>query len=407
MNFVCEYLLKNNHYLSLIGIFVLLGIAALLSNNKRRINFRPIASALAIQFILTFFILKTNIGQSIFDSIAIGFEAVYKFADQGASFIFGNLCDIGGPWGIIFAIKVVPTIIFFGALMAFLFHVGIIQILVAGLAMIIRPVFGTSGAETLSATASVMLGQTEAPLLIKNYLPKMTESEMLTIMISGMAHLSGAILAVYGSMGVPMKHLITSSVIAVPGSILMAKILIPETQTPETSDSSSVSFKKESKNVLDAISTGTSDGLKLAVNVVAMLIAFISLMTLVDTILLSTIGISLNDILSKAFYVITYFLGIAPEDRGASASLIGQRLVINEFVAYSTFVKLELLERTKIIMTYALAGFGNFSSIGIQIGGIGAICLSKRGMLSQLGLKAMIGGLLANFLNAAIVSLFV
>jgi concentrative nucleoside transporter, CNT family len=399
--------LSKSSYVGIIGIASILTLSFLLSNNKRKINIQSVASAFAIQLILTFLILKTNIGQNLFDSIAHGFETIYMFADQGSHFVLGKLADSNGPLGIVFAVKVVPTIIFFGALTSLLFHLGIIQIFVSGLSILIRPILGTSGAETLSVTANIMLGQTEAPLLIKNYLPKATESEMLTIMVSGMAHLSGAILAVYGSIGVPLKHLVISSIIAVPSSILISKILIPETEIPQTAGGKgAINLEKESKNVLDAISRGTSDGLKLAANVVAMLVAFISLIALFDHIMLSTVKISLKDLFAKMFYIVTAVVGIPEADRSNSAALIGQRLVINEFIAYSDFVKMELAEKSKIIMTYVLAGFGNFASIGIQIGGIGAICPEKREMLARLGIKAMLGGLLANLLNAAIVGLF-
>lgn len=404
---IVEFLMKDNHYISIIGIFVIIGIAFLFSNNKTKINPRLVASALLMQFVLAFFILNTSVGRSIFLAISHGFEALYHFADEGARFVFGNLADIQGPWGMIFAIKVIPTIIFFGALMALMFHLGIVQIFVKGLAIVIRPILGTSGAETLSVAANSMLGQTEAPLLIKHYLPKMTSSEMLLVMVGGMSHLSGSLLAVYGSMGVPIEHLLSSTIMAIPGAVLIAKILIPETGTPETMGGKVIKLEVETKNSLDAISRGTTDGLNLAVNVGAMLIAFISLMALVNTILTSVVGLSLNDIFAKAFYFVAFFLGIAPEDRSLAASLLGQKVVINEFVAYATFTGSEMLERSRAIMTYALAGFSNFSCIGIQIGGIGAICPEKRTMLTKLGLLALLGGMLTNLLNAAIASLFV
>ncbi|MBY0353188.1 hypothetical protein K2W90_02375 [Candidatus Babeliales bacterium] len=404
---IVEFLMKDNHYISIIGIFVIIGVAFLFSKNKSKVSPRLVASALTMQFVFAFFILNTSLGRNIFLAISHGFQALYQFADEGARFVFGNLADIQGPWGMVFAIKVIPTIIFFGALMGLLFHLGIVQIFVKGLAIVIRPILGTSGAETLSVAANSMLGQTEAPLLIKHYLPKMTSSEMLLVMVGGMSHLSGSLLAVYGSMGVPIEHLLSSTIMAIPGAVLIAKILIPETETPETMGGSELKLEIETKNSLDAISRGTTDGLSLAVNVGAMLIAFISLMALVNTILVSTVGMSLNDIFAKAFYVVAFFLGIAPEDRSLAASLLGQKVVINEFVAYATFTGSEMLERSRAIMTYALAGFSNFSCIGIQIGGIGAICASKRTMLTKLGLLALLGGMLTNLLNAAIASLFV
>jgi concentrative nucleoside transporter, CNT family len=402
-----EYFLQHNRYLNVGSIFIILVVAFAFSNKKKNINLRLVINALGLQFLLAFFILNTAVGKIIFSAIAHGFEALYQFSDYGARFVFGNLADASGPWGMVFAIKVIPTIIFFGALMALLFHLGVVQIVVKGLACVIRPILGTSGAETLSVAANSMLGQTEAPLLIKHYLPTMTASELLVVMVGGMSHLSGSLLAVYGSMGIPMQHLLSSSIIAIPGTILIAKILIPETEIPETLGGGSASLKPETKNILDALATGTSDGLKLAVNVAAMLIAFISLMALIDAGLLATIGYSLNELFGKAFYGVAYLLGIPSTDRQTAGVLLGQKLVINEFVAYSTFAKTELLDRTKVIMTYALAGFANFSCIGIQIGGIGAICPEKRYMLTQLGMKALLGGTLVNLLNAAIAGLFI
>lgn len=402
-----SYLASDQRYLSLLGIVAVLGVAFLFSNKKSKIRLRLIFTALGSQFLLAYLILNTELGNSIFSGLAHGFEALYKFADDGARFVFGSLADAGGPWGVVFAIKVIPTIIFFGAFMALLAHIGIVQFFVKGLAMVIRPLFGTSGAETLSVAASSMLGQTEAPLLIKNYLPKMTDSEFMVIMIAGMCHLSGSLLAVYGVMGVPIKHLLVSTFIAIPGTILIGKMLVPETLEPETAAGSSVSMKKNTKNILDAISSGTSDGMRLAANVAAMLIAFISLMAFADAILAWTTGYSLNEIFGKMFYAVAYVLGVPAEDREIAGTLLGQKLALNEFVAYSTFVKAEVLPRTKVIMTYALAGFANFSSIGIQIGGIGAICPEKRYLLTKLGLRALLGGTLVNLLNAAIAGLLI
>lgn len=297
--------------------------------------------------------------------------------------------------------------------MSLLFHLGIVQLIVKGLALAIRPILGTSGAETLSVAANSMLGQTEAPLLIKNYIARMTTSETLTMMVSGMAHLSGAILAAYGLMGVPVLHMLSASFMAIPGSILISKILIPETATPETLGGQKIAVPRHTKNVLDAISTGTSDGLRLAVNVGAMLIAFISLIAMVNALLMWISGffmsnpLTLDFLFGRLFYGVAYLLGVQGGECQTAGSLLGQKLVINEFVAYSSFIKAGLSERSMAILTYALAGFANFSSIGIQIGGIGAICPEKRELLTKLGLRALLGGTLANLLNAAIASLFI
>ncbi len=421
MAFIIDYLLQDNHYMSVLGIGVIFGVAFLFSRHKRRIKLRLVFSAMIMQFILSFIILKTNLGRDIFIQISQGFKALYEFADSGCAFVFGNLANASGPWGFIFAIKVVPVIIFFGALMSLMYHIGLVQVLVKGLAWLIRPILGTSGAETLSVAANSMLGQTEAPLLVRHYLAKMTNSEMLTVMVSGMAHLSGAIMAVYGMMGVPLVHLISASIMAIPGAILISKILIPETEVPETMAGSNVKMEKTSSNILDAVASGTGDGLRLAVNVAAMLIAFISLIALVDYVLFASTSflisynllpfltepLSLNCLFAQVFRWVALLIGVPWVDSGTAGALLGKKLVINEFVAYSDFAKSLLTDRSKAILTYALAGFSNFSCIGIQIGGLGAICPEKRTTLTKLGLTALLGGTLANLLNAAIVSLFI
>ena len=407
MFFMYEWLIRDNHYMSLIGIASILGFAYLCSSQRKAIKLRLVLTALAMQAVMAMFILNTAVGRNIFTSISHGVEAVYKFADQGCSFVFGSLADASGPWGFVFAIKVLPIIIFFGALMGLLFHLGVVQVLVKIIARIIRPLLGTSGAETLSVAANSVLGQTEAPLLIKNYLPRMTDSEITTVMVSGMAHLSGSILAVYGLMGVPIIHLLSASIMAIPGAILISKMLTPETQTPETLGGQDMRIPRETKNVLDAISAGTSDGLSLAVNVGAMLIAFISLMALINAMLVGITGFTLNAVFAKLFYGVAYLIGIPASDCQIAGTLLGQKLVINEFVAYGNMIKEVISPRTVAIMTYALAGFSNFSCIGIQIGGIGAICPEKRQTLTRLGMRALLGGTLTNLLNAAIASLFI
>ncbi len=398
---------ENNNYIGILGIVTILCVAYLFSSNRKKINFRLVINALLMQFFLAFFILKTHIGKALFLRLASGFRRIYEFASEGSGFVFGRLADPSGPWMMIFAIKVASVIIFFGALMSVLYHLRIIQLLVKIVSFIIRPILGTSGAETLCAAANSMLGQTEAPLLIRNYLDRMTRSEILVVMVSGMATLSGAILAVYGSIGVPMLHLLTASVMAIPGSILISKILLPETETPETMGNKQVEMKSTATNILDAISTGTTDGLGLAVNVLAMLITFISLISLINFLLAYVGFYTLNDIFANIFGPFAYLLGIPKLETEAAGALLGQKLVINEFVAFSNFKDFVISERTKAILTYALAGFSNFSCIGIQIGGIGSLSPKKRDVLVQLGMRALLGGTLTNFLNAAIASLLI
>jgi CNT family concentrative nucleoside transporter len=394
-------------WLNLVGIASIIATALLFSSNRKAIKPRLIITAMGLQFLIGFLILKTELGNTIFNNIAAGVTKLYQFAHEGASFVFGSLADGSGPWGVVFAIKVIPIIIFFGALMALLFHLGIIQRVVVGIAFLMRPLLGTSGAETLCAAANSMFGQTESPLLIKHYLPRMTESEILVVMVSGMATLSGSIMAVYGSLGVSMMHMLCASMMAVPGSILISKILIPETGKPETSGKQQLEMPKTTSSILDAISTGTSDGMMLAANVAAMLITFISLIALINFSIKSTLGISLDECFGMMFRWVAYIIGINKEECDIAGTLLGQKLVINEFVAYANMMKESLSERSSIILTYALCGFANFSCIGIQIGGIGALAPSQRHTLIKLGMLALFGATLTNFLNAAIVGLLI
>jgi len=314
------------------------------------------------------------------------------------------------------------VIIFFGALMALLFHFGIIQFFVSMISKIIRPILGTSGAETLCAISNSFLGQTEAPLLIKNYLEKMTKSEFLLVMISGMATLSGVLLAIFASFGVPITHLLTSSVMSIPASILIAKILLPETEKPETASGASIKREKISSNMFDAIFTGTTDGMKLAFNVGAMLISFLALLFMFNyilgfcsdqiNILFEYVGvafrlphISLNYIFSYLFAPFGYLLGFSGVEALKAGELLGTKVALNEFIAYGELVEMNLSPRTTSILTYALCGFSNFSCIGIQIGGIGSLVPSKRKWLTQFGLYAVLGGALANLSSAMIASL--
>ncbi|KKQ32693.1 MAG: Nucleoside transporter, NupC family [candidate division TM6 bacterium GW2011_GWF2_37_49] len=418
MMHLIDYLMRDAHYMSLLGIVMILGMALLFSRNRRKISIRLVGGAVLMQVLLSFLILKTNVGRDFFIQLSFAFKGLYEFADAGSRFVFGGLADAGGAWGFVFAIKVLPVIVFFGALMSLLYHFGVVQVLVKSIACIIRPILGTSGAETLSVAANSMLGQTEAPLLIRNYIARMTDSEIFTVMVSGMAHLSGAIMAVYGMMGVPLVHLISASIMAIPGAILISKILIPETEVPETMAGAHVKTERTSKNALDAVASGTGDGLRLAVNVAAMLIAFISLIALFDYVLFTSTSLlvsydiltqplTLDLLFAKVFGWVALIIGVPWADSGAAGALLGKKLVVNEFVAYSDFAKALLSDRSKIILTYALAGFSNFSCIGIQIGGIGALCPEKRDTLVRLGFRALLGGTLANLLNATIVSLFI
>ncbi|MCX5921784.1 MAG: NupC/NupG family nucleoside CNT transporter [Candidatus Dependentiae bacterium] len=418
-----SYLLEYNRYMNLLGIAVIIGIAVLFSQKRSHINVRLVIKALLLQCGIAFFVLKTTIGQTILAHVAACVSKMYQFADVGAGFVFGSLVNANGPWGFIFAIKVLPVIIFFGAVTALLFHWGIIQIAVSGINHLIKPLLGTSGAETLCASANSFLGQTEAPLLVRHYLKEMTKSEMLVVMVSGMATISGSILVVFAAMGVPAQHMLAASVMAIPASIMIAKILLPEIGTPATLGT--VTLKKESDagNALDAISTGTSDGLQLAINVGAMLIAFLALLAMINyglggIALISNeffsylgfafrlpSGFSIETIFAYLFAPFGYLLGFTGSEALAAGELVGTKVAVNELVAYSQMVTMGLSARTVSIITYALCGFSNFSCIGIQIGGIGALVPEKRPWLTQLGLYAVLGGTLSNLLSAMIAAL--
>lgn len=398
--------------IGLVGAAVILGVAVLFSKNRSQINIRTVLAALAMQMVFCLMMLKTTTGFAILSSVAAGVQALQDFALEGSAFVFGPLIKVQEPWGFLFAFKVLPVIIFFSVLMSVLYHLGIIQVVVSAVARAIRPILATAGSETLSTVANCVLGQTEAPLLIKNYLPSMTRSQLLLVMISGMGHLSSAIVAAYASFGIPMVHLLTSAVISIPTAILIAKILLPESDAA-VSQQADAAPARTTANVIDAIFSGTSDGVQLAVNIGAMLIAFIGLMAMLNFIFMKiTLGvtgtaISFENLLGYLFNWVARLLGIAPEESVIAGGLIGKKLVINEFVAYIDLAKAAVSERTLIIMTYALAGFANFSSIGIQVGGIGALAPSKRLELTELGYRALLGGTLVTLFNAAIVSLFI
>lgn len=417
-----NYLIEHNRYLNIVGILVIFGIAALFSRKRAHINFKLVGLGLLLQFLIGFVVLRTVVGRAAIDYVASFVTKLYQFADAGSSFVFGNLTNANSPWGFIFAFKVLPVIIFFGAFMSLLFHLGAVQRIVAAVSHVISPLLGTSGAETLCAIANSFLGQTEAPLLIRHYLKGLTKSEMLVVMVSGMGSLSGAILVVYASMGVPAEHLLAASVMSIPASLVIAKILFPQTEKPETSVGANVEFKAPSTNVFDAIASGTFDGLHLALNVAAMLISFLALLALVNygleylsfginhllsftSFVFRLPALNLGFIFSYLFAPFGYLLGFTGNDIFAAGQLIGTKVAVNELIAYSQMITMNLSERTVKIMTYALAGFSNFSCIGIQVGGIGALVPERRAWLTEMGLMAVMGGALSNLLSAMVASL--
>lgn len=413
----------------LFGLAVLIGITWLFSNNKRAVDWRLVVTGLTLQIAFAAVVLLVPGGRDVFDLLGRGFVKVLSFVNVGSGFIFGSLMDTE-KFGFIFAFQVLPTIIFFAALMGVMYHLGVMQSIVKGMAWAITKVMKVSGAETTSVCASVFIGQTEAPLTVRPYIPKMTESELITMMIGGMAHIAGGVLAAYVGMlggGDPVqqafyaKHLLAASIMAAPATLVIAKLLIPETGTPLTRGTVKMEVEKTSSNIIDAAAGGAADGLRLALNIGAMLLAFIALIALVDapltwlgdvTGLAAMLGkpTSLATLLGYALSPIAWVIGVPWQDATTVGSLIGQKVVINEFVAYMQLANIvngnvegiSLTTEGKLIATYALCGFANFSSIAIQIGGIGGLAPERRSDLARLGLRAVLGGTIATLMTATI-----
>lgn len=411
------YLLEYNRYLNIVGIIVITLIAWAFSYNKKAINKRLVFSALALHFCFAILMLRTSWGQTIMQYIADGAAKVYVFAEKGIEFMFGKLGDSTLPWGFVFAFKVLPVIIFVGALTGLLYHWGIIQRIVIAMNAIIRPIIGASGVETISAIANSILGQTEASLFMSNYIHVMTRSELFVLMCSGMASISISVLVIYTLIGMPGAHLLTASVMSIPASIFIAKILVPETEKSTTVKNPNLNFEKKTSNSFDAISKGTMDGLQLALAVAAMLISFLALIAMGDYIL-AAIGSLLNYLfslhlpqlsiaylLSFIFAPFAFLLGLTGTELWDAGKLLGIKVSVNEMIAFSELAKTAVSPRTFTILVYALCGFSNFSCIGIQIGMINALAPEKKHTVTQLGLYAVLGSSLANLLSAMIVGL--
>jgi len=397
--------------ISVLGVIVLIGIAFLISENKKKVNWILVAKGLTIQIIFALIVLKWPTGQKIFDVLSRGVTRLLGFTSSGTSFLFGSLID-SNQFGVIFALQILPTIIFFSALMSVLYYLGVMQAVVSFLAKIMLKLLGTSGAESLSNTANIFLGQTEAPLLIKPYVKDMTRSELLTIMVGGMATVAGGVMAGYIAMGIDAGHLIAASLMAAPASLMISKIMLPETEEPKTKGKVDMEFEKMDANIIDAAARGAAEGLHLSLNVGAMLIAFVSLIALLNYItakiglLIGINGLSLEWILGRLFAPITFIIGVPFKDIIQAGSLLGQKIVINEFFAFANLAELvkagALDKRTITLLTYALCGFANIGSIAVQIGGIGGIAPERRSDIAKLGVRALIGGTLVGLLNAAI-----
>jgi CNT family concentrative nucleoside transporter len=404
------------------GAVVILAIAYAFSTNRGAIRWATVAWGLGLQIVFALIVLKTSAGQRVFSTLGAYITKLLGFSGVGSAFVFGALGDsslwsrvmVGalGPEGAqsasIFAFQVLPTIIFIAALFAILYYFGVMQVVVRVFAVLMHRVMKASGAESLNVAASIFMGQTEAPLTIRPYLPEMTYSELMTVMTSGMAHISGGIMAAYILFGIEAKHLLTAVIMTAPGTIMMAKMFVPETETPKTMGAVRLVVEQTDVNVIDAAGRGTGEGLHLALNVGAMLISFLALVALVNAVLgLIPIGqdhLSLQKIFGWVLAPVAWSMGVPWRDAGVVGNLLGTRTVLNEFVAYSQLGPLKgtLDPKSFTICTFALCGFANFSSIGIQIGGIGALAPNRRHDLARLGLRAMFAGTLANFMTATI-----
>jgi CNT family concentrative nucleoside transporter len=399
------------------GAAVILGIAVAFSTNRRAINWTTVAWGLGLQVLFAVLVLKTTVGQRVFTTLGDLITRLLAFAGVGAAFVFGPLGN-GTVWGrvmtgalgsdgaqyaTIFAFQVLPTIIFIAALFAILYYFGVMQVIVRLFAVVMHRVMKASGAESLNVAASIFMGQTEAPLTIRPYLPEMTYSELMTVMTSGMAHISGGIMAAYILFGIEAKHLLTAVIMTAPGTIMMAKMFVPETELPKTMGTVRLDVEKTDVNVIDAAGRGTGEGLHLALNVGAMLISFLALVALVNA-LLGLAHLSLQQIFGWVFAPVAWSMGVPWRDAPTIGNLLGTRMALNEFVAYSQLgpLKDKIDPKSFTICTFALCGFANFSSIGIQIGGIGALAPNRRHDLARLGLRAMFAGTLANFMTATI-----
>ncbi|MDX2002826.1 MAG: nucleoside transporter C-terminal domain-containing protein [Chitinophagales bacterium] len=418
-----------DRFTGLIGIALILAFAFLLSNNRKAINYRTVVSGLLLQILLAVFILKTWVGHNLFAWLGQKIEGLLKLADKGGEFVFGGLMRpellqpiFGDGFSFLFMFKIMPTIIFVAVLVSIAYHIGLMQIIISFFARVVFVLMRVSGSEALSNVASTFVGQVEAQIMIKPYISSMTMSELLASMSGSMACIAGGVMAVYISMGVPAPYLLAASIMAAPAALVISKIVWPETEESSTKGLVKLEISKTHANVLDAISHGASDGLKVSLNVIAMLIGFIALIALVNKLLmilgiwlaskglsLAGIGIdlktlSLDAIFGSVFSVFAWCMGVPSQDTHTVGSLLGTKLVVNEFVAYSNLkpmiVAKTIAPKSLIIASFALCGFANFSSIAIQVGGIGELAPSRRKDLARLGFKALICGTLASYLSA-------
>lgn len=408
-------------FMSLVGMAVLILIAVLLSDNRKAINFRTVGGAFAIQFALGAFVLYVPWGKDLLKSVSDGVSSVINYGADGTGFLFGNLVNFSvDGLGFIFAFQVLPTLIFFSALISVLYYLGVMQWVIRILGGGLQKALGTSRAESMSAAANIFVGQTEAPLVVRPFVPKMTQSELFAVMCGGLASIAGGVLAGYASMGVPIEYLVAASFMAAPGGLLFAKIMKPETDEPiEQLDNINAEGEDKPANVIDAAAGGASAGLQLALNVGAMLIAFIGLIALING-MLGGIGgwfgmesLTLEAILGWIFAPLAFLIGVPWNEATVAGEFIGLKTVANEFVAYAQFApylgdgaEVVLSEKTKAIISFALCGFANLSSIAILLGGLGSIAPKRRPDIARMGIKAVIAGTLSNLMAATIAGFF-
>ena len=405
-----------DHLIGILGIIVLLAIAFALSNNRKQINMRIIGWGLGLQAIFAIFILKTPIGGPLFGFLDKTIRKLISFSDAGSDFLFKSFVpDVGYHVAMVnFAFRALPTIIFFSSLMAVLYHFGIIQMIVKWIAKAMQKTMGTSGSETLSVSANIFVGQTEAPLIVRPFIQQMTKSELMAVMTGGFATVAGGVLAIYvmwltdipGIAG----HLLAASVMSAPGALVVAKIIYPETESSETMGDLKINIEQKSTNAMEALGDGATSGLKLAANVAAMLVAFVSIVAMINY-LLGFAGTSMESILGFIFKPLAWTMGVPWSEAGTLGTLMGKKIVFTELIAYGDLKELmstgAITDRTAIIASYALCGFANFGSIGIQLGGIGGMAPERKKDLAKLVTKAMVGGALASWLTATIAGLLI
>ena len=401
-------------FTGLLGLLIILAVAWLCSAHKRFVKLRIIAWGLGLQFAFAIIVLETP-ASKVLQTVSNGVAAMFGYAEAGSTFVFGKLGAAGEPMGFVFAFQVLPIIIFIASFFAILYHVGLMQRVVKLMAIAMQKVMGVSGAESLNVAASIFMGQTEAPLTIKPFLADMTESELFTIMVCGMAHVSGAVMAAYVGVGhVEIRHLLTAVIMTAPATIMLAKIFIPETQKPVTAGRVDISVEKTAVNVIDAAAQGAGDGLRLVLNIGAMLIAFLALIALMNGLMglahahAGWFPESLQKFFGWVLAPVAWILGVPWHDAGTIGSLLGTRLITNEMVAFQELgpMKEHLATKSFTIATFALCGFANLSSIAIQIGGIGALAPNRKSDLARLGLRAVLAGSMANFMSACIAGMF-